>query len=453
MNINIHREKYLESKITPFFKLLLLIFSLIMIFVSVNSYIFTPTAEKLNKIFFLSIGFAHFFSVLDLLVILISMLLIMEFRLNYSRTSKTAKFVFAFAIICYVLKMVNPNNSSANPIFGLPLFSDISNYTYLLFLGTILFISNGSFVVFIKKLFPIISAIVIIRCIILFGLWLAGKGNYLFWGVNSILLETDTLLIFAFFQNIFFVLYLIKNQKKYLICWGILLLIQIMSFRRSAFYVAFLTNIAIYAIYYIRGLHIIKKGIVTIFFILILFLLPNILGLISGTTAGFYLNRYLGIFYGPGATGYESDSGHFLQSRLTTESVIRGVGFWGEGYGSRVFLEGACKGYLIHNIYASLWARYGVYMVVYYFTLFLVAFGQLIGILKNLRNFNLGFSLVKVCIVMYFLFFMVVTYFIPSVYVESTKMFTFLILLFGFILKFTPENYELLFHSKYIRIV
>jgi len=86
-------------------------------------------------------------------------------------------------------------------------------------------------------------------------------------------------------------------------------------------------------------------------------------------------------------------------------------------------------------------------MVAYYLTLFLIAFYKLIDTIKNLR-FNLGFNLVKSSVIIYFLLFMIVAYFIPMAYVESTKIFTFLILLIVFILKFTPENFSLLFYNQ-----
>ena len=59
--------------------------------------------------------------------------------------------------------MLNPNNNSLNPILGMPLFSDISNYTFILLAYFSLFLTDKAYMISLRKLFVYLSVILTIR--------------------------------------------------------------------------------------------------------------------------------------------------------------------------------------------------------------------------------------------------------------------------------------------------
>ena len=333
-NNSIKRKKYLESKITLPLKLLLIIISVLLVFVSVNNYTFNQLSLKLNVIFFTGIGNPHFFSILDIMVILISLLLIKKYRLNFANSSKIAKFIFIFAIICFILKMLNPNSDTNNPIFGLPLFSDITNYSNLLILVTVLFIDKDVFIIFIKKFFLIISIFIIVRLFILYAFWFLGKVYYIT-HLPSILPEMDSLFYFGFFRVIFLALFLISRKKKYLIFWFLLLFIMLISYRRNAFYVSLFSDISIYIIYTFKTVNL-KTFLKRIIFLLIIFSFNNILitKMYNFQWGQDVINRYSNIFDVQRDPYTPAEESHFIQTQITTINIINKGEFWGCGYGA-----------------------------------------------------------------------------------------------------------------------
>lgn len=440
--VNNNINGYVQNiKNTRSFLLLLFLYSSIFVFVSINGYTFTETAEYLFKIFLSGIGNDHFFSIFDFIVILISLGIIRNFNVNYQNASGIEKTIFWFAVLCFMLKMVNPNNASANPIFGLPLLSDSSNYLYILFLGVIFFLRRDDFLIFIRSLFKIVTPLVIIRSIILLFYWALGKGNY-FFGVNSAVLENDTLLIFGLFQNVFLCFFLISKKKKYLVASILVGLVSILSYRRGPVFVSCGTSLVLLFIYFIKNTSLLAKNLILVC-MSIMVLYGFMFYDFNSLSKNMYVERYLGIFDNT-TTGFSSDSGHFEQTQNTMETVINELGFWGVGYGRVAYLEGAYNGYIIHNLYASLWINYGIYMVLYYLFIIVV----IVSVMLKINIKNNKYMLLKLCASAYFILFMLEASFEVSIYVEKSKMFTFLILLMGFILKYKNENKEIISINK-----
>ncbi|HRU92724.1 MAG TPA: hypothetical protein P5268_06810, partial [Candidatus Marinimicrobia bacterium] len=232
----------IESRFTPFIKPMMILFSFIFVFGSIDTYRSLDSTLKFNRLFIQGFGHPHFFSLFEIVFIFLLFLIVMEFGIKWESSSNISRLLFFMVVLTFALKMLNPNNEPDNPILGMPLFSDISNYTFILLAGFSLFLDDKVYIVFIKKLFYYVGIILSLRVFYLFLLWLMGKGNYYF-GANSTTNESDTLYIIAFFQIAFFALYLINKERKYLILWLVFLLFQIFSYRRSALAVALSANV------------------------------------------------------------------------------------------------------------------------------------------------------------------------------------------------------------------
>ena len=188
----------------------------------------------------------RFFSIFDILLFIIFFWIITEIGINYNTATKSEKFLVVFAWITFILNMVNPNNQTESLILGLPLLEDTSMYSSLLFLTSIYLIKdNKEFVLLLKKIVPLLLFFVTIRAIVQLLSFAVGGGNANFFGVRSVLTENDTLLIFNFAQFIFLVLFLSSKNIKYLIISLVLILVQILSFRRSNLFLCIFVNLLI----------------------------------------------------------------------------------------------------------------------------------------------------------------------------------------------------------------
>jgi hypothetical protein len=420
------------------------LFAFICIFASVDFFVLAPSDLVLSNFFLKGFFSPKFFSLLDLLVIGISVYLMIFHKINLGNASGIQKFIFLLAIICFVLKMANPNNSSENPVFGLPLFSEINNYSFLIFFGTIISLPKRIFYAFILKLFEFATYAAILRSIILLGLYAAGQSRSFFFGIKSCLLEGDTLLILGLFQSVTFGLYLINKDKKYLISWFLLVLVQVFSTRRSPLFTALFCNAIVFAFYYVRKMNAFNKMATILILVFTVFILPVAVSSVSPQVK-VYLDRYLGVFSSDSYSTdpANSDSGHFEQSQKTTEAALK-IGFWGVGYGHKLVLEGAFSingEYFIHNVFAALWALHGVYMVIFYlFMVLLVLMHFLKLVTYNGEFFHL--ALIKMSVVVFYLMYMHAMYYTTLNFVVSSKMQYILILVLCYILMFNKAEFE-----------
>ncbi len=445
-NNQISPKKKFDLKLTFSLKALLLITALIFAFVSIDYYVLTPFGKSLNDKFVSGIGNPHFFSLFDVMIMLICINLIYEYGLSFKAMTLPTILVFTFALTCFVLKLANPNNNSSNPILGLPLFSEVRNYTYVIFLTTLLFLRKDILLIFLRKVFVFFVYVIVIRSIILLVLFAAKGGHSFFFGIKSVLIEEDSLLIFGFFQSILLALYFIRpKEKKYIIGWGILLLIQIFSSRRSPLFISLIVNAFIFLLYYIREMNISKKLIILMIVLLAIFILPTLISNIS-PAAKVYIDRYLGVITNNSTNEANTDSGHFDQSKMTTQAALK-LGFWGVGYGNRLILEGAFQingEYFIHNVFAAFWAYYGVYEVVYYLFLILMVIIFLFGALIETNPRYFPHVLLKYSVAVYFLCYMWGMYYTTMNFVIESKMSVFLIMLLIFIIRFSPQDLSLI---------
>jgi hypothetical protein len=188
-------------------------------------------------------------------------------------------------------------------------------------------------------MFIFISWAVLVRAIILFIVFAAKGGHSFLLGIKSICLRRIHYFFLAFF-NPFCLHYLSKpQQKKYIIGWVLLLLIQFFSFQRSQLIISLIVNAFIFLFYYIRKMNISKKIITLILVLLGIFILPIIISNVS-PAAKVYVDRYLDLITCNSTIKANTDSGHFDQSKMTTQAALK-LGYWGVAYGNKLVLEGA----------------------------------------------------------------------------------------------------------------
>ena len=438
----------IESRFTPFIKLIMIVFSAIFVFASIDTYRSLSSTIFFNKIFLRGFGNEHFFSLFEILFIFMVFLISMKFH-SKIKSSNLSKILFFLIVLTFILKMLNPNNDPNNPILGMPLFSDISNYTFILLAYFSLFLDDKVYMVFLKKIFYYVCIILIVRVFYLFILWLMGKGNYAF-GANSTLTEGDTLFIIAFFQIAFFVLYLINKERKYLILWLIYLLFLIFSYRRSALGVALSANVLCYLLIVLKEKGIKNKIILVLGIVLIYGVLSNVEQFNLPYKYERYILRFVSAIPGMNLSdsGEFTDSGHWEQTSETFYSAFQNLGFWGVGYGRSYDVYLAGQSAVIHNVYAATWAQHGLYMLLFYlFIIIIVLFTTLkLFLYEKIHNNNYYIIKISLCIFLLMWFAVLITN--PIIMAETFKMQVFWFTLFTVTIRLSPDNTCFLFGNK-----
>lgn len=419
----------------------MIIFSAILVFASITIYRMSSNTLLLNKIFIQGFGRSHFFSLFEITFIIMAFLLLVKFRVKKESHSNISKIVFFLIVLTFILKMLNPNNDSNNPILGMPFFSDISNFTFILLAFFSLFLDEKSYMIFLRKLFYYIGIILTIRVLYLFLLFGIRKG-YCGFGVNSSSGESDLLFLIAFYQIAFFVLYLICKNKKYLVLWLVYLLFQIFSYRRSALAVALFANVLSYILILLKGKGLRTKLILIAGIILIYGVINNFEKFNLPYKYERYVLRFVSAIPGMALEekGEFSDSGHWEQTSETFYSAFKNLGFWGTGYGNIAELEGASKGYHIHNVYAATWAQHGLFMLIFYIIIIIIVLYNTLKIFLFKYYNSDRYYIVKISIGCFLLMWFGVLVTNPLAMAETFKMEVFWFTLFTILIKVKPED-------------
>lgn len=450
----------IERKYTPLYKGLIIIFCFILVFISTAfAQKYSPSAfkEVLHHVFHTGAFHHSFFSLFEIIFLLILVLLMTKFNINFNDGSNIAKRLLIFAIICYTLRMLNPNSDTRNPILGMPLLSNINEYSFLFFLYIVLFCKRLQFTFFIKILFKYIFIFSFINALSILISWFFFNIGYIrYANVNITLWESDTLYLFSFMQAISLGLYLIKKKNIYLLSTVLFLLVGFFSQQRGPFYPGFVASAFSLLIYFkIR-----KKTIklIVLSFLLIPFLLllsTNINMTNSNSKFGLTIERYLSVIPGYQSfinEGQLSDSGHWEQSELTTLSILADFPFWGIGYGNSKKEDLYGQSTNIHNAYASVWYYHGIFTLLFYLYILFIILSKLIFTLKNLNKHNYNLFFLKIIILFYLLVYFFAAYFTPEG--NLTKIVGQMLWLFplAFILRTDHESYLLVFEQNNFNI-
>lgn|GEM_PF-7078485 len=450
-NYKLNIREYISKKISSnYWKFLILIFGIVFTIAPGDYY--NNAIDRsivLHNILLKGIIFnEHFFSIFDILIILISIKIIRDFGLSLKSAKSGEKLIFFFSILCFIFLMINPNNSTSNPVLGMPLFSDVSNYSHLIFLTAIFFVKfDDAFIIFFKKFTKAVLILILIWSFYLLILWLMGRGNFGFFGVNSILTEDDTLFIIGFAQIVFLALYLIKKEKYLLISSIFLFIVQVLSFRRSGLFVAILASSTLLLIYYVKYISTTKK--------ITTFVLAAITGLsLSGiifnynptSNVQFYFYRFFGMFLqNSGTTEIDSDSGHFAHSQWVFDEAVNRLGFWGLGYsddtGSIVYQAGI---HGVHNAYVAMWLYRGLMGLALILVIIGVFVIQIIRTVISRNKYPPDFLLIRSAVISFFLYFLVSIFYLSVHHLIDIREIVLRTLIIAFLYKVTPDNYKLL---------
>lgn len=423
--------------------LFLLMLAFIFTFASIDTWTAMKSTIVLHDLFLMGFMKPQFFSLFEIVLIIVIVLSMKKYSWSYYPAPKILKVIFWLACVSYFLKMLNPNNNSNHPILGMPLFSDVSNYTFLLLIYFSFFLRKDGYIAFVTRFFYYTSFIMTIRIIYLFVMWGVGKGNY-FIGVNATLLEGDTLFFIACLQVIFFALFLIKREKKYLFLWILYLLFQGFSFRRSGLGVVLLSNTLIYILYLLKGKGVRRKLILVTSIFFIFFGVGNIDKLSLPDKYEIYILRFVSAIPGMSQekTGLFNDSGHWQQTSLTIHYALQTLGFWGHGYGKSETLHLRGQSSAIHNVYAAAWAFYGFYMLLFYLIIIFVVLLKFLNIFIFEHGTNTSTYLLQLSIAIFLLMWFAVLSTNPLIIIDEIKMEVFWVTLFAVLMRIGPEDIE-----------
>lgn len=435
----------------------------ILIFVTDRTSIYSSNFSNMVSNILLTRGFLHpaFLSVFEILIILLSFRIILTYGVSINYANYGSIIFFVLTLLMIFLTIVNPNNHSESPIFGLALFSDISNYTHIIFLYVLLFVRKCVFINLLRWFFKSMTIMIIINVVLLYSLYLGGftKGILLFGGHKSILMAEDILLIFVFFQILFLHIYNKNKNKTYLFLSILLIGVQILSFRRSGFFLTILINTLYFTILHKSSKSKIKLFIypsLIILFVIISFNFHDILSVLPQSVK-VYVFRIIGAFVdmeGARYIGREVITNvHFEESSFAFQNALTNLKFWGKGYGTSEF-DFLYKGSTgIHNAYIAVWNVFGLFALVYYLYIMVLVFVEFTKTLirKRFRDHNL-FQL-KIIISIYLILFLLTGWILILQNFIGIKMIIFRSLLLVTLLKIDDDYImliEKLIHQNHV---
>lgn len=441
------------------FKIILFIFCAILVFVTGHSVTQNPDfVRKLNFLFHRGFIDVRFFSLFQLFVLYICWFFINNNNVSFSFGGLKAKVFLLLTIIHFLLIMFNPNNDTPGSVFGMPLFTDLSHYIYIILIYTFLFMRPVVFMAFLRTIIPMVLSLSILRVIILLILYPLGIGEYYYLhGRYSILMEEDTLLIFSLLSIVLLLLvYIRKDKRKFIFLWLLFLIIQLLSFRRTGLLFTLIANFLLMSVYYMILTKRKTKFIVysTIVIMIIFFLSNTNFDFLSGN-AKIFANRYFGAFFDLGSADEShadyARNEHIEQAFYGWELARQKLTFWGAGYGARESLFTYKGNTGIHNAYVQVWMRFGLFSLAYYLFLIGIVINETIKLAKEFVNkskYSILYLLSKSIVLIYLTLFFITAWIMISQNFTDIRAMFIRIILFALLLKIDTTNYAILFSRK-----
>lgn len=432
-------------------KILLFLFFFIFVFASMEPYLATERTIFFYNTFMKGIAYGQrFFSIFEIYFVFIIIVLSFRFKLRIHNATRFEKVFLFFIIANFVLKILNPNSNPKYPVLGLPFLENLEDYLFLLLWFFIAYSSKKDFAIIIKNVFSICSILIILRAITDYFIYFSGGGSMSYssyYGVASILTESDTLLFMSFFESIFWGLFLLTRRKKYFLSFLLLLSLLLLSYRRTALMIALMADTLILMVYTIKIAALKQKPLIIIGLSIILVLFTLILSYpLLPTNIERYVRRYTAVipFIGQDATVVElSDTGHWRQTRMTILSAIEKLGFWGGGYGNfdKYELEGQSSS--IHNVYAAAWAYHGLFYLIFILFLFFLLVQSLLKRYLLSKHRISPASFYKICLLIFLICYFIGMAFTAFWIFDSFKMSLFWSLILASIYKLDDRSFEL----------
>lgn len=339
-----------------------------------------------RSIFYEGIGHPRLFRFMDYIFIIIGFLLMNTYGKNIRSNKQAINFLFWITILNSIFLMLNPNSQAELMIFGLPLLSDVSIYSSILFMYFLFYVSDLGFTYFIRTFGKAVLIFATIKVLFLIIFWMLDVGVISIFGISSSLMEEDTLLLFAFLQLVFLYLFFIYTKKKYLLIWFFFAIIILLSLRRSGFLLALITTIGLLLYRYISERKQIILLIVPLMFILLSLIVLSVNIAELPNNVALYLNRYFGSFFSlPNAYKYDhlAHNEHLEQAKYGFERAIEDLSFWGYGYGHNITKAAISykSNSAIHNSYVAAWMFHGLFYTIYLLIMGIMVF---VSFTKNL---------------------------------------------------------------------
>lgn len=388
-----------------------------------------------RKLFYSGIFHERLFTFFDYTIISLCFLMIRNFGFSYREGASGLKFIWFLTLLNILIIFINPNNNPRYSLLGLPILSDVSIYSSLIATFTFFFIRIEGFVYFIKIFGKYVVLFAVLKSIYLFYLWATGSGVH-FWGFYSVLMEEDTLLLFAFLQLFTFSLYLVKRESKYLMIWIPLILIEVLSFRRSGMIVSLIT-ILILLFSYFSKVSFGRKFVFTLSFVFLIAMVINSIQFLPETPK-VYMARYLGEFIEiPGVPVSLDLTGnkHIAQAAYGVDVGMEILGFWGYGYGHDIEKADISFGSnsAIHNSYVAVWMFHNLFFTLY--LLILAAMSVFALIRQYRRKITSIIEVLKFVVAIYLVLFFINGYVLPMANIVEMKMVVFRVLLFAILFR------------------
>ena len=439
-NKKIRLNKYQSIKIITF------LISFILVFVEPSHYMSAGVPQiflQASDLFYGGVIHSKFFSVFEFLLIGLTVIIFHKSKMRFPSSDNRLNFLFIGAVLCYILNMANPNSTPANPVLGLPLFSNISEYTFLILLYMLCFTNKYDVLYLISLFIRYMFTLLIVRSFIIFPLWFLGIGA-LWYGQPVPLLEYSVLNFYSFFMALSITLYLINKKKKYIITAFLFFSIVFLSESRTVLLPGILTILGILFFYFTK----IKNKLVLSYLTFILIIIAiNINPTILPEKAQKNIKRFMVVIPGfeGDKSGQYSDTGHYEQSKLTMIFAINKFRFWGEGYGSsgNEFLKGQSEN--IHNAYAGIWERFGIFQMFFYIFIIFIVIAEFISTMRNKDKQRFDYLLIKMSLIFFLLLYFLGAAFSPETSLTHIKRQIFWGLMLVYILRIDQNIYDYLF--------
>lgn len=407
-----------------------------------------------REYFYSGIFHERLFKLFDYIYIILSIALLFKFGINSATQNRISAFFLIITLINLFFVFLNPNHDAKYMVLGLPILSDVSIYTWLLFSFVLFYLKEDGLFYFFRNFTKYLLLFAAIKSLLLLALWSTGSGFY-FYGFSSILMEEDNLLLFAFLQLVSMALYIENRKIKFLGVWVLLFIVELLSFRRSGMTLA-IFSLSIWFVYYQIKF---TKATKLLFTLLTLVVIISFVGeIIQSLPFGskLYLARYVGEFIAiPGVpTNLEFQyNQHLDQSEYGLEEALAKLSFWGYGFGHDIHKAGIY--YLgnsaIHNAYVASWMYHSLFYAIYLIILLLIS--GFYSLKLYFSKVEKRFGLVLAVVAFFLLGFYLNHWVLPLANVVEVKMVIFRTLLFTLLFRLTPKNVNLLFEPSLSRSI
>jgi len=233
------------------FDFLILIFWITNIYGSTDGtgYLYNPTL--LWKILTTGFPVSNGFLSVELATIILSLFILFKFKGQF-RLDNFYFQLLIFLSVIYLFIIINPNNNATLPELFLGYDSRFILILPLLFIS-LCFLKEDAFVYVIKRIFYIGFIVILFNAYLSLFMWLIGKGRPIGVGMSGItkstLPQSDVLFYTGLATIYFFYLFLFNKKIKHLSISLSLLLIMLLSFRRTEVIFTVFTTISIFLFY------------------------------------------------------------------------------------------------------------------------------------------------------------------------------------------------------------